>query len=734
MTDPAEIIDSLTENQLTTITGESPSARTEAAAQVIRDVKDAYPGVVEITASRLPDTFPQAAACALGVVERPAEPLSEALRAPLRQGGPLLVVRGCGHHPGEIADLIGDLLRHCPELTVLAESPHPLGVRGEWSIPLPGTWKPYGETEISADDAALLAAFSVHSRVFDAGMAAAFAGITPAAAGSALLRLSSSGLVHRVPGGWWLPPEVHGLALRPSPAVTERRAGWAEKESAELRSAVESGGEWRDRFDRVADDLRAAVRARSGPDTRRHDIARALAELLYARQFLSESRATFAKAAALAPDDRAAARDLRSAADVAMTEHRGEPAFALLQQAAERSARGGDGAGAAIALAYAVCVGNRFPATFTDLVPHERLVALMAEAERAAPDGDPVAEAYLAAARAWNATGEKTTPDLDLTAIALDAARATDQPVLISAALDAVASADGATGRFARAHRSCGERLSLFEKLPRHEPGIGVEIVDTLHVVPLVALAAGRLPDAVRAAETSWEDPFRGLYMRASKFVVPLSLSGEFDQALDYAETTWDAWQRVGRPAARWMAPAAHAAGLVHGLRGNAARHDEWVGRALTLSEAGVHSGLRESFAAFALPRVALHRGDVEAAKSAAVTPESEWYDTPHQFYDAYAWAVAAETAVMAGDPGAEAFLTAAEPAARENTWAAACLARARGRLHDDPAALEEAISGWQVIGARFELACTLCLLPDRRDEGAAALAALDCRLPVVSL
>jgi hypothetical protein len=78
--------------------------------------------------------------------------------------------------------------------------------------------------------------------------------------------------------------------------------------------------------------------------------------------------------------------------------------------------------------------------------------------------------------------------------------------------------------------------------------------------------------------------------------------------------------------------------------------------------------------------------------------------------------------------------LAAAEPAGRENIWAAACLARARGRLHGDRAALEEAVSGWQAIGARFERACTLCLLPDRRDEGTAELAALACRPPVVSL
>ncbi|WP_410652765.1 hypothetical protein [Amycolatopsis sp. cmx-4-54] len=662
-------------------------------------------------------------------MERPAEPLFEALRAPLRHGRPLLVVRGCGHDCADVTELLADLLEHCPNLTVLAESSDPLRIRAEHVITLPGRCNAPDEEKI-----AQLATFSAHCRIFDAGMAAALAGITPAEAEATLSRLTADGLIQRDEDGWRLAPEFHEVLPAPENDVMERRVGWAAEESAELRAAVETGGKWRDRFDLIADDLRATVRAAAGPDARHHEIARTLAELLYARQLLAEARSTFELAAGLAPDDRTAARDLRSAADVAMSEHRGEPAFTLLQRAAERAMRGGDGSGAAIALAYAVCVGNRFPATFTDLVPHERLVTLMAEAERAAPDGDPVAEAYLAAARAWNATGEKTTPDPDLTMIALDAARATDQPVLISAALDAVASAEGAVGRFARAHLSSSERLSLFEKLPRHQPGIGVEVIDTLHVVPLVALAAGRLPDAVRAAETSWEDPFRGLYMRASKFVVPLALRGRFDEALEYAETTWEAWQRLGRPAARWMAPAALAAGMVHGFRGNTSGYDTWADRALTLSEPGVHSGLRESFTAFVLPRVALHHGDVRTAETAALMPEGEWYDSAHQFYDAYAWAVAAETAVVAGAPGAEALLAAAEPAAKENLWAAACLARARGRAHGDHDAVKEAIAGWESIGARFERACTLCLLPERRAEGVAELAALDCRPPATPL
>lgn len=44
---------------------------------------------------------------------------------------------------------------------------------------------------------------------------------------------------------------------------------------------------------------------------------------------------------------------------------------------------------------------------------------------------------------------------------------------------------------------------------------------------------------------------------------------------------------------------------------------------------------------------------------------------------------------------------------------AAACLARARGRL-GDLAALETALEGWRRIGASFEYACTLSLRSGR--------------------
>ena len=55
--------------------------------------------------------------------------------------------------------------------------------------------------------------------------------------------------------------------------------------------------------------------------------------------------------------------------------------------------------------------------------------------------------------------------------------------------------------------------------------------------------------------------------------------------------------------------------------------------------------------------------------------------DRINDFYDAYAIAVRCEVAVVAGDPGAGALIEHWTTVAQENSWAAACLDRARGRL-----------------------------------------------------
>jgi len=96
---------------------------------------------------------------------------------------------------------------------------------------------------------------------------------------------------------------------------------------------------------------------------------------------------------------------------VAAAEGRGELAFDLLLASAGRAATAGDDHARSSALAEAVTVAHRMAGTFGREVAHSRLRDLLAEASRIAPARDPVLAAQIAAATAWNARAEKSTPD-----------------------------------------------------------------------------------------------------------------------------------------------------------------------------------------------------------------------------------------------------------------------------------------------------------------------------------
>jgi hypothetical protein len=220
-----------------------------------------------------------------------------------------------------------------------------------------------------------------------------------------------------------------------------------------------------------------------------------------------------------------------------------------------------------------------------------------------------------------------------------------------------------------------------------------------------------------------------------SKLVLPLVLQGRFDEALSYAAAMWESWQLAGRPASRWIAPAAYAAILVHGLRRDDAGCREWRSRAIELiaSDDPASSRSLAAFAAFADARVALHHGRPGEACAAVAhlgVQASSWHDRQHDDFDSFAWAVAAEAGVLAGLPDAQQRLDNARPAGDENLWAAACLARADGILRGSRALVETSLAGWERIDARFERAVTLLLIPGRADEGRAELASLGCGPP----
>jgi hypothetical protein len=114
---------------------------------------------------------------------------------------------------------------------------------------------------------------------------------------------------------------------------------------------------------------------------------------------------------------------------------------------------------------------------------------------------------------------------------------------------------------------------------------------------------------------------------------------------------------------------------------------------------------------------MAVHTGDL--ADAPAIVEATFADRTAGPRYRVFSFAAAAELAVVAGLPDAPRYLDEAAKLAVENDWAAACLARARGRYHRDPDALRESVAAWERVGAIFERAGTLKLLDRIRRRGA---------------
>jgi len=126
--------------RLLTLTGAGGSGKTRLALEVARDLVEAYPdgawlvGLAPLSEEVL---VPKAVAEALGVLERPQEPLADTLVGVLGNRQLLLVVDNCEHLIGAAAGLVDKLLDSCPRVRILATSREALGVEGELRWPVP---------------------------------------------------------------------------------------------------------------------------------------------------------------------------------------------------------------------------------------------------------------------------------------------------------------------------------------------------------------------------------------------------------------------------------------------------------------------------------------------------------------------------------------------------------------------------------------------------------------------
>jgi predicted ATPase/DNA-binding CsgD family transcriptional regulator len=136
----AEIEQGLSSTRLLTLTGAGGSGKTRLALEVARHLAAEYQDgvwLVELAPLSEGALVPKEVAKALGVSERPAQPLADTLAEVLRDRKLLLLVDNCEHLLEAIARLVDSLLDSCPHLSILATSREAIGVEGEvrWLVP-----------------------------------------------------------------------------------------------------------------------------------------------------------------------------------------------------------------------------------------------------------------------------------------------------------------------------------------------------------------------------------------------------------------------------------------------------------------------------------------------------------------------------------------------------------------------------------------------------------------------
>jgi predicted ATPase/DNA-binding SARP family transcriptional activator len=160
----AEVRRLLDRSRLVTLTGPGGCGKTRLALQAAEQFLDHYPDgvwLVDLAPLSEPRLVIQAVAAALDIAEVPGQPLVEHLLDHLHALRLLLVLDNCEQLVAAAAELAETLLRHCPNLRILATSREALDIAGEvaWLVPnlsLPEPGAELALTRIQQSDAVCL--------------------------------------------------------------------------------------------------------------------------------------------------------------------------------------------------------------------------------------------------------------------------------------------------------------------------------------------------------------------------------------------------------------------------------------------------------------------------------------------------------------------------------------------------------------------------------------------------
>ena len=335
-----------------------------------------------------------------------------------------------------------------------------------------------------------------------------------------------------------------------------RHLAWCLAEAAGLEHADPAGPGWPEIFDAAADEFRAALgwsAARPGLRADACRMAAALSGLLFSRGRIREAQQRYEQAATLAVDAAAAAPALERAAATAGIRTLGEEALRLDRAAAAAYLQAGDSAAASVAFARAAGHIDRFAGMYAGRPAAGTAAALLADARAVAGDDLRAAAAIgCAEAQEASASGGRAAPALRL-------ARQAGDPLLISAALDAITLGQMTDGDISAAASTAAERIGTLPALDR-DPRVAFELKDALHTAIFTGVAAGQVARSLEHAERHYALPFlrEECHLGAEDLVAPAALAGQWTGSCSSARNGSAAGSAPGgrsRSGAAWPRP-----------------------------------------------------------------------------------------------------------------------------------------------------------------------------------
>ena len=545
------------------------------------------------------------------------------------------------------------------------------------------------------------------------------------------------------------PAPAGGAAGDELAAVRRRHHAWAatavealdrraDVPLAEALARADEHAAWRDDFDRVADDARAALMwaREAGLQDETFRLALCLASTCFTRGLLGESQRRYTQAAEHAPDGVVEADTLILAAGAASSRQVGNDALVLWREAASTAIAAGRPSIAAYALSRAAELLLRGPGIIADRPPEGTHEQLLAEAVALGTD-DPRAVTSIETAVAFD------LDEVDPAAIAaaeraVASAAQLDDPLLESAALDGLCAVQLGLGDLDGAIASSRRRIGVLSRV-RVSAGAAFEIADGYHMASEIALAAGDFTAARDYAHTSARLSFHAEegHLATSRILKVDAMAGDLHRVLEDADRFRRGWERAGRPVASNLAGGACAVAMAHGLRGDDDARAAWleIAEALGMDPdrlEGCQTGFAPAFDALVL----LHRGDARGAVARLQNDPADFHTWYNGEWRTWYAALHAEAAALAGLPEARDRIARAGPMVRPNPVAVALLDRAEALLDDDPGRIGGVAARLEGSGCRYQWARSLVLAGGehaargRREMAALGAAPMDESVP----